>query len=1649
MDTVKEQTLKEKNANYYMELVEKLKKEMVKGNLETIVDYAIKVKEGKGLDYQEEIYEFLLKDSKSIKDILENKGVKEFFNLTLPKEWAKRFEGILLGITEKPYSTGMFRRSLHSQNLIYFKDRIWNAIMWVFFNYEDFSLEDYLTNQDSGKWDFYKPDFFIIEGALIAEIDNGNKKIIKLIKDIIYSEENTTNMSHSVARAIIGSRNKELYEDLINLLLAAKLQEGIRQTIFECADCGTIEFLKLTVKTIIEHNLTRFSSCVRAINTWIGFGYEANNQREIKKIISLMDNYLSFENKNIVLKTEDTLEIFVSLWATGVYEADDCLDLLRKYMKGTKHQKLVAGYFLAIIRNITVKNEIALEFIDEDDLDVFAYLERNVSLGRFYSLYHVKKQDFLKRINESPILQDKKFAEKITKIYLQKVAKIPKAGHIVNQKPFEWVYYTLTRESLLRDLVALVGVLGKEKYLKELMEQAKTSDSDIRIGIVKLILDPNNSADKEKILRYLDDKSTPVREAVIGVLKDIPLVDDQLEKVTSLLRLKSGGIRQNIINLILDQSLELKTKTIDQLVESKDENKRLAALDILINLQQKEEISQENVNKYIEKLPKITEQSKILIDKLLSKESSDEYSKENGFGLFDVNYHPTFDIAYKKTGVLDKFFKIKANRLKEIIEGFVKFVESHKDNVLYTMNWDKSREERLFGNCTNLMITYENSVNGSQRKDDAKYQDYFLHEEIKNFIKSNKISMLELLKIKFITHITDYRGEYQTNYENWAKELIDKDLIGAETHEFRVWNNKIKHGKLIDSIIGVYTRFNQQEEVFDISYSILVDFILNQKDTEVFRKNILIPSKFRKNNVGYLLGSKELNFFIGKKKETQLSPETFGKSIALSYKLGELQDWVCLGQDELGIARAVEERVLPINELYRTFFNENFYRQLRVYTAKNSPVRDKRFEDYPCLKTVTENTVERVIDIEMTRGDSKTDVSPMASEIQVHYGTEHFANILLALGKETFARGYIWGSTHTKKEVLSSLLKTCLPAKEDTDKKFKETITGRISDERLIEAVMYVPAWADYLEKYLGWKGVKSAIWYFHAHTSDSVSSENQSEIAPFSPISRVDFQDGAFDINWFNKTYEDLGKKRFELFYKSSKYICSGGTHRRGQLFADAVLGTLKARTLEKEIMDKRNKDKLLSYGLIPLGKNSEEEALKRYEFIHNFIKSGKEFGSQRRESEKKVSAIALGNLARNLGYEDINIFSWKMETLKLDSISIYFEEKKVDDYTVVLQVNEEGLSDIIIKKENAILKSTPTKIKKDKYLLELNEVKKSLKDQYTRARVSFENAMVQRSNFQWKEVKALINHPVINGVMKKLVFMAGKKFGFVTPKGLINNLGKTFSLKDEQSLVIAHSYDMKIAEVWGDYQKYIFDNQLIQPFKQVFRELYTVNPDEKSEKTISRRYAGHQVQPQKTVALLKSRGWNIYYDEGLQKVDFKENVIVRMYAMADWFSPADVEAPTLETVEFFNRETRENIELEKLNPVLFSETMRDIDLVVSIAHVGGVDPETSHSTVEMRSVLIGETIRLMKYKNVEITGNFAKIKGKLGEYSVHMGSGLVQMIGKGSINILAVQSQHRGRIFLPFLDEDPRTAEIVSKIALLAEDNKIKDPMILSQIK
>ena len=197
---------------------------------------------------------------------------------------------------------------------------------------------------------------------------------------------------------------------------------------------------------------------------------------------------------------------------------------------------------------------------------------------------------------------------------------------------------------------------------------------------------------------------------------------------------------------------------------------------------------------------------------------------------------------------------------------------------------------------------------------------------------------------------------------------------------------------------------------------------------------------------------------------------------------------------------------------------------------------------------------------------------------------------------------------------------------------------------------------------------------------------------------------------------------------------------------------------------------------------------------------------------------------------------------------------------------------------------------------------------------------------------------------------------------------------MSDDTKLRVAHPFDLYNKKIWADWQQFFLERGekegVRQPFRQVFRELYVKLPEE-LDKDKSLLFAGNQISTSRTVGALKNRRWIADYEDGLQKVYYRDDIIASIYAVADWFSPSDIEAPVLEGVFFVNRRTYEPMKIRDIPDIVYSEVMRDVDLAVSVAHAGGVDPETSHSTVEMRKVILAFNMKLFGISNVTLDKN------------------------------------------------------------------------------
>ena len=365
------------------------------------------------------------------------------------------------------------------------------------------------------------------------------------------------------------------------------------------------------------------------------------------------------------------------------------------------------------------------------------------------------------------------------------------------------------------------------------------------------------------------------------------------------------------------------------------------------------------------------------------------------------------------------------------------------------------------------------------------------------------------------------------------------------------------------------------------------------------------------------------------------------------------------------------------------------------------------------INEIYDRVINRILEVELVRGDSPTAFSGVVSRVKRIYGIGNFVKILKALGKETLERSTYYSYYYrsydeenglTKKHSLSHLLTVCVPEEQDTAESLKSLIRGTdIADKRLIEAALYSPEWMELVGEYLGWDGFMSGCYYFMAHMNESFDDKRTAMIAKYTPLSKEELNDGAFDLNWFKEVYEMLGEKRFGMIYQAAKYISDGTKHTRARKYADAATGKLASSETRQTVEAKRNKDLLMAYALIPLEK--KETYKEKYLFLQKFLKESRQFGAQRRASEKTAVDMAVKNLALTAGYTDEMRFVLNMESVIASELIGYFEPHTVEEAEISLQLAEDGKLTVRCEKAGKTLKSVPAKLKKNEYVVALQE--------------------------------------------------------------------------------------------------------------------------------------------------------------------------------------------------------------------------------------------------------------------------------------------------------------------------------------------------------
>lgn len=493
---------------------------------------------------------------------------------------------------------------------------------------------------------------------------------------------------------------------------------------------------------------------------------------------------------------------------------------------------------------------------------------------------------------------------------------------------------------------------------------------------------------------------------------------------------------------------------------------------------------------------------------------------------------------------------------------------------------------------------------------------------------------------------------------------------------------------------------------------------------------------------------------------------------------------------------------------------------------------------------------------------------------------------------------------------------------------------------------------------------------------------------------------------------------------------------HRLLELLPNELISA--AMGWNRPAVEKRVKHNALvgiaAFGLLPLADG--ETVLDRYLELRRIAKYGPNLGPNRRHSHAAAVEVALDHLAQVAGLPDPSRLEWNCQARIAAEAP---GEWSIEGYTVA--VRAEGASAVIaVSRAGKRLRSVPAVVRAHSSYVECRARQQRLREQASHMRTGLiEHLVATGGVVEPDELARLRSLPSGSAMLPALIWA-----------DRAGNVGLLDQVDTSGSLLAVHPFHLFERGLLAHWQAEVVRLRLTQPVKQAFRELYLLTPAEREAGDRSARFAGHVVDGAVAKQLLSGRGWSLpsKYDRLAVRRPV-DGVCAALYCdFGDYFSAGDV---TVGEVQFLSGRGDDAVAvpLAEVPPVAFSEVMRDLDLVVSVAGASA-DPYSSPTHTQSRAQLLGRLVAELGLDRVRVEGASAVVRGSRATYRVHLGSGSIHVEPGGYLCIVPATfgaTAHR-RLFLPFADDDRLTSVILSKILLLAEDEKITDETILDQI-
>lgn len=463
-----------------------------------------------------------------------------------------------------------------------------------------------------------------------------------------------------------------------------------------------------------------------------------------------------------------------------------------------------------------------------------------------------------------------------------------------------------------------------------------------------------------------------------------------------------------------------------------------------------------------------------------------------------------------------------------------------------------------------------------------------------------------------------------------------------------------------------------------------------------------------------------------------------------------------------------------------------------------------------------------------------------------------------------------------------------------------------------------------------------------------------------------------------------------------------------------------------------------------------------------------------------------SIGALAKAHGMTREELLERSVEDHGLDRDGRYV--LSLTSGSASLEVDASGVTLAYTDEHGARKKSFPARVRRfdAELLATMRDKRKAIGKTLAGQRGRLEGMMRQERRWRLSDwLELYLNHPITGRLTRTLIWdFQGADGRRVTgipvdAETALTDAGEPVRIPSDAATRLWHPI-RSTPEAVRAWRLYLLGASVRQPFKQAFREVYLLTPAEAETKLYSNRFAGHIVGQAQARAVLKRRRWTASLvhacDEdlnpGVAHHDFEP------FSISAEFTYSPVGAFGAETdhytyctsdqVRFHDIRDDSLMPLADVPPLVFTEAMRDVDLLVGVTSIG-TDPEwldrgenrqfesywqdfnfgelTAAAAIR-RQVLEQLLPRLAIADRCELQDRYLLVRNDARSYRIHFGSGNVLMSSNDQyLCIVAARDRRASKLFLPF-DDDPVLSLILSKAFMLAEDSQVGEPTIVAQI-